>query len=88
MDKTGTLTQNKLKFQEVLPVGKFNLSESKAILGTWAHKATDQNPTSIAIKKECGSYDGPIVDEIPFNSKTSTVLFPSKQKTTEDLIFS
>ncbi len=67
MDKTGTLTANKLKLVELSPIG----SDGAAIpaqLGAFVSSATSGTKTSEAIASE---YSGPkmnLVDEVPFSS--------------------
>lgn len=68
LDKTGTLTTNKLIMKELVEVGK---DDSKEILAQVIYNINDNNATSQAIKKYC---DSPEVmweysKVIPFSSK-------------------
>lgn len=70
MDKTGTLTQNKLS------VNKITLSKSAAeddvknLLGTYAIHSSDKNATLRAIDVFHSYPEAKFVDEIPFSSET------------------
>lgn len=70
MDKTGTLTQNKLS------VNKITLSKSAAeddvknLLGTYAIHSSDKNATLRAIDIFHSYPEAKFVDEIPFSSET------------------
>jgi cation-transporting ATPase E len=71
MDKTGTLTKNELKLHKLAPLAK-DLDEEtmRALLGAFAHKATDQNATLVAIAASCPlPAETQLHEEIPFNSK-------------------
>ncbi len=69
LDKTGTLTRNRLAVHRVTPL-RDDLTEAVArlLLGTTAHHATDKNATARALE-ELGFEDGwRTMDEIPFSS--------------------
>ncbi|MCK6513266.1 HAD-IC family P-type ATPase [Myxococcota bacterium] len=70
MDKTGTLTKNELQLAEVTPLDDaLDEATMRVLLGAFAHGATDQNATLVAIAK---SQEAPVMEiseEVPFNSK-------------------
>ena len=88
MDKTGTLTKNELKLHKLAPLAKdLNEETMRALLGAFAHKATDQNATLVAIAASCPlPAETQIHEEIPFNSKEKysglVLSLPSPSKTT------
>ncbi len=69
MDKTGTLTQNKLSIRSVIPIGSLTEDDARSIAGTYAHLTSDKNATAVAIS-ELKPQDGfKVVDEFPFSSE-------------------
>ncbi len=78
MDKTGTLTANKINFNAVYPVGMSN-EELEAILGNFASSATDNNATGQAISDGLGGTHHDFSEEVPFSSarKWSGLVFKS-----------
>ncbi len=69
MDKTGTLTQNKLSIRSVIPIGSLTEDEARSTAGTYAHLTSDKNATAVAIS-ELNPRDGyKVVDEFPFSSE-------------------
>lgn len=83
MDKTGTLTANRLVFNAVYPLGNAATGAVTAQLGDFVQSATVTNKTSDAIKAGVPGTHRPIVDEVPFASarKWSAVAFdqPDRQ---------
>jgi cation-transporting ATPase E len=69
MDKTGTLTKNELRVEQVRPLGATSESELEALLGAFAHGSTDKNATLVAIESRFPRPALSVSDEIPFNSK-------------------
>lgn len=69
MDKTGTLTQNKLKVNAVTPIdNSSDIEEIKHLVGTYSHLLQSKNSTSKAIEV-LPYYDNFIlIDELPFSS--------------------
>ncbi len=67
MDKTGTLTANRLSLAEVEPIGQ-PLIEPKSVLGTVAASASGGTKTSDALIAALGGSKAPVTDEIPFTS--------------------
>ncbi len=79
MDKTGTLTQNKLSVQQIIPLAAgISEDEINRFLGTYARLSSDKNATIRAL--EAFSYDeeAAAMDEIPFNSKRKMSLLRIK----------
>ncbi len=77
MDKTGTLTANRLLFNEVYPLNGETAETIKTQLGHFVRSATVNNKTSEAIMAGVGGEKYPITDEVPFASarKWSGVAF-------------
>ncbi len=70
MDKTGTLTKNELQLAEVTPLDDaLDQTTMRVLLGAFAHGATDQNATLVAIAKSQEAPAMDISEEVPFNSK-------------------
>ncbi|MCC6704934.1 MAG: HAD-IC family P-type ATPase [Thermomicrobiales bacterium] len=67
LDKTGTLTANKLKMQEVLPI-QGSEADIRAILGDFAANVTAGNKTTDAITQAAPGETRSINDEVPFTS--------------------
>jgi cation-transporting P-type ATPase E len=67
LDKTGTLTTNRIHMNEVVPIG-IEDSEFRRILGIFAASATAGNRTSEALAESCPGDKRPVVDEVPFSS--------------------
>ena len=79
MDKTGTLTQNKLSVQQIIPLAAgISEDEINRFLGTYARLSSDKNATIRAL--EAFSYDeeAAAMDEIPFNSERKMSLLRIK----------
>ena len=66
-DKTGTLTTNRITYNDVYPVGLDN-ADLKHRLGVYAASASTSNKTSQAISDGLGGKQQPFADEIPFSS--------------------
>ncbi|MEO8392907.1 MAG: HAD-IC family P-type ATPase, partial [Chloroflexota bacterium] len=67
MDKTGTLTANRIHYSDVLPIG-IEKAELLRILGEFAHSATTSNKTSEAIAAALPGEKLALIDEVPFSS--------------------
>ncbi|MGQ9904403.1 MAG: HAD-IC family P-type ATPase [Anaerolineae bacterium] len=69
-DKTGTLTQNKLTVQEVVPLGAYSLADALNLLAQYAGSLAAQNKTAGAIAEFAGQprHKPVVVAEIPFSS--------------------
>ena len=69
MDKTGTLTENKLSVHDIVPLAAAGTEEEiKGLLGTYARLASDKNATIRALEAFSPDEQVLAVDEIPFNS--------------------
>ena len=77
MDKTGTLTANRLLFNALHPLCDAPADVIAAQLGTMVRSATVGNQTSDAIMAGMGGTAQPVADEVPFASarKWSAVAF-------------
>ena len=86
MDKTGTLTQNKLTLFKVTFLGS-SPDEGNALkeLGTYAHYSSDKNATLCAINSL--EYDSQIdvIDEIPFSSERKMSVLKLKKHISSDI---
>ncbi len=67
LDKTGTLTANRLQLQAVHPM-RISEPELRAILGDYAASVSAGNRTSEAIRAACGGQRRPVRQEVPFSS--------------------
>ncbi len=67
MDKTGTLTTNRIRFEAAYPV---NLEQQNLehLLGDFVASSTSGNKTSEAIRQVCEGQKRSITDEVPFSS--------------------
>jgi len=66
-DKTGTLTANKIQYEDVYPVGVAK-AEVEQWLANFAASATAVNKTSQAIIDRLPGQRQPLADEVPFSS--------------------
>jgi cation-transporting ATPase E len=67
MDKTGTLTANKMRLQEVQPIGA-DEQTVRSMLAPFAHSTSGGTKTSEAIADACPGEKRPILAEVPFAS--------------------
>lgn len=83
MDKTGTLTTNRLELDQVQPVGPVTVSELKALLGDFVRSSTNHNATSSAIEQGVSGQPRQAVDEVAFTSarKWSALAFAEPART-------
>lgn len=80
MDKTGTLTQNKLSVQQIIPLAAgIPEEEIKRLLGTFARLSSDKNATIRALEVFSSDEEASAVDEIPFNSARKLSLLKIKR---------
>jgi cation-transporting ATPase E len=79
MDKTGTLTANRLLFHAVQPLADVDEATLRLRLGTFARSASSSNTTSEALAAALPAEQQEWVDEIPFASarKWSALAFAS-----------
>ena len=82
MDKTGTLTANRLVFDSVHPLGGAMAEEIGASLGDFARSATASNATNDAVVAGLAGERRPSVDEVPFASarKWSALAFGGPER--------
>jgi cation-transporting ATPase E len=70
MDKTGTLTQNKLSVNRITLAEGSTEEDVKNLLGTYALHSSDKNATLRAIDVFHSYPQAKFIDEIPFSSET------------------
>jgi cation-transporting P-type ATPase E len=82
LDKTGTLTANRLVFHDLVPLGEaaangVDAETVRARLGDFAHSVTNHNQTSQTLQAAVPGQRRPLVAEVPFASarKWSGVAF-------------
>jgi cation-transporting ATPase E len=68
MDKTGTLTQNRMTVREVTPIGAGGESLER-LLGTYARLAGDKNATNRALEQLPYDPAATLVRDVPFSSQ-------------------
>jgi cation-transporting P-type ATPase E len=69
-DKTGTLTTNQLRLDQVLTLGNFDQAEGKRLLGLFAAASLDRNNKSIqALRVGLGEPQVEVIDQLPFKSQ-------------------
>lgn len=76
LDKTGTLTANRIQLRSVYPIG-ISESELRSLLGDYAASTSASNKTNDAIAQACLGKKRPIHEEVPFASayKWSAIAF-------------
>ncbi len=81
-DKTGTLTANRLLFQDVYALGSESVAAIKGALGDFARSVTSGNQTSTAIAAGTTGAAHPVADEVAFASarKWSAVAFDQPER--------
>jgi len=77
MDKTGTLTQNKLSVHKISNLSEIQDEELKQLLGTFSHLSTEKNATNRALDIFPHKESEEKTEEMPFSSslKMSMVRF-------------
>jgi cation-transporting ATPase E len=85
MDKTGTLTQNKLTLHKATLVSD-SIDEVTALkeLGTYAHISSEKNATLRAIQFLEYDPEAEVIDEIPFSSERKMSVLTLKRKSSPD----
>src|SRR5215207_7796562 len=83
LDKTGTLTTNRLKLADVRPLG-ISRDDLERRLSGFVASATTGNKTSEAIAQALPGERQPAIDEVPFSSarKWSALVFDGQEKST------
>ena len=81
LDKTGTLTSNRIAFEELVALDG-NEDELRSLLGDFAASGTTTNRTAGAIAAACPGQKRQIKKEVPFSSewKWSGVVFDDPQR--------
>src|SRR5919202_127464 len=76
LDKTGTLTTNRLRVEDFMPLG-IDRDDLRGRLGDFVASATTGNKTSEAIAEALPGERQPAIDEVPFSSarKWSALVF-------------
>ncbi len=69
MDKTGTLTTNRLDLASLIPFGGVTETRLKELLGIYAASTSDGNQTIEAMRSACGGLKHESVAEVPFSSE-------------------
>jgi cation-transporting ATPase E len=69
MDKTGTLTEGRMRVAEVTGAGETSAEEARRLLGALAAACSEQNATVAAIQAYAPGAEAQATDEIPFNSR-------------------
>ncbi len=87
LDKTGTLTANRLRVDDVYPIGNLDRTQVEQALGAIAASASGGNKTSQAILAAWPSEPRRLAGEIPFSSarKWSAVAFEAPAREASDL---
>ncbi|MEO8210717.1 MAG: HAD-IC family P-type ATPase, partial [bacterium] len=87
MDKTGTLTQNKLSIYKISKLNdQLSDEEVKTLIGTYAELTSDKNATINAINVYEPDKNYKLTDEIPFSSERKMSML-SAQKGNEKVTF-
>jgi cation-transporting ATPase E len=68
MDKTGTLTANKMRLAEVQPIDSAREAEVRAMLGIFTRSTSAGTKTSEALADAIPGEQHPVLDEVPFSS--------------------
>jgi cation-transporting ATPase E len=69
LDKTGTITANKIKFNEIIPINKTkSIDELSRMLGIFSRSLSASNKTAEAISQACEGEKTTILQEVPFSS--------------------
>jgi cation-transporting ATPase E len=77
LDKTGTLTANKIQLDAVQPLGALDENAVRCALGRYARSGTAGNRTSEAVAEAVPGESQPFGEEVPFSSarKWSALVF-------------
>lgn len=83
LDKTGTLTANKIKLETIVPIGNHTEADIRALLGDFAASVTSPNKTSDALHHALSGEKRSFNDEVPFTSalKWSALSFDDPKRT-------
>jgi len=84
MDKTGTLTQNKLNVKEITVLNKdFSRTEIESMIGSYAHLTSDKNATIEAVNIYPAMKNYTLKDEFPFSSDRKFSMLKTSDGTKE-----
>jgi cation-transporting ATPase E len=68
LDKTGTLTTNRIRLEEARPLGDASAEDLEAALGAYARSTAEPNRTVEAIAEGCRGEARPVREAVPFSS--------------------
>ncbi len=82
LDKTGTLTANKLRFNQMIPIGDATEDSIRGVLGDFAASVTSGNKTTAAMAAASPGQKRAINDEVHFTSarKWSALSFDDPER--------
>lgn len=81
MDKTGTLTENKLRIHSYTNLNdKIPEEEAKLLLGTYSYNSSDKNATIMALDEFDYYKKAECIEELPFNSSNKFSVIKLKIK--------
>jgi cation-transporting ATPase E len=83
MDKTGTLTQNRMTVREVTPIG-IDAEQLRRLLGTYARLASDKNATNRALEELPFEENAAFVSDVPFSSQRKTSMVTMSRRGREE----
>lgn len=69
IDKTGTLTKNKLALAKVIPISNYPLQEIEILLGSYANLTEDANATIETLKNLPCDEEIKLIESLPFSSE-------------------
>lgn len=79
MDKTGTLTQNKLAVNQLTLLDeRYNQAQAETLLGTYGKLSSDKNATLSTLAPFPAHDSGELLDEIPFSSEKKMSLIATR----------
>jgi len=81
LDKTGTLTTNEIKLEEIYPLG-ITKAELQSILGDYSTNTTERNKTAEALLQAFSGQKLTVIKEVPFSSvrKWSALAFDEAKR--------
>lgn len=80
MDKTGTLTQNKLAVNQLTLLDeRYNRADAENLLGTYGKLSSDKNATLRTLEPFPADADVQLLDEIPFSSEKKMSLIKAEK---------
>jgi len=79
LDKTGTLTEGKMKLKEVIPLKKINQNKVNDILSGITNNTVDDNATIAALKEKYKKNNYTLKNRIPFSSSRKWSAYEFKE---------